>query len=226
MFILQQSHYGKNITTVFGLNGYNVQSAAGDKVTAKFDLTLSTFSVVETIEEEKRRNMFVYATIEYNTNIFDKSSIFRMIEHLFSISKIITTHDIATMKDQLISNINSLNKEQQQQMLVEWNDTEYQWWPSMEEIEKDISIFNSARFTIHELFEDQVKKTSDSIGVVFEDEQITYGQLDKRSNQLAQYLISMEIDSRTDSGNLFGEVNRNDCFSFLCFESRGSLCSN
>ena len=46
------------------------------------------------------------------------------------------------MKDQLISNINSLNK-QQQQMLVEWNDTEYQWWPSMEEIEKDNSLFST-----------------------------------------------------------------------------------
>ena len=80
MFILQQSHYGEETSQQYsGLNGYNVQSAAGDKVTAKFDLTLSTFSVVETIEEEKRRkHMFVYATIEYNTNIFDKSTIFRI----------------------------------------------------------------------------------------------------------------------------------------------------
>jgi amino acid adenylation domain-containing protein len=39
-----------------------------------------------------------------------------------------------------------------------------------------------------DLFEDQVVKAPDNIAVVFEDEQITYKELDRRSNSLANYL--------------------------------------
>ena len=43
--------------------------------------------------------------------------------------------------------------------------------------------------TIHELIEYQsIFKSSDSISVIFEDEQITYNELNKRSNILSNYL--------------------------------------
>ncbi len=43
--------------------------------------------------------------------------------------------------------------------------------------------------TIHELFEEQVKKTPNKIAVVFEDQKITYRELNNRSNQLARLLL-------------------------------------
>ncbi|RNA61469.1 amino acid adenylation domain-containing protein [Chryseobacterium nematophagum] len=43
--------------------------------------------------------------------------------------------------------------------------------------------------TIHELFERQVEKTPDHIALVYEDVKLTYRELNKRSNQLAHYLL-------------------------------------
>ena len=43
---------------------------------------------------------------------------------------------------------------------------------------------------VHELFAEQAQRTPDSIALVFEDKQITYAELDARSNQLAHYLRS------------------------------------
>ncbi|WP_321968535.1 AMP-binding protein, partial [Burkholderia cepacia] len=42
--------------------------------------------------------------------------------------------------------------------------------------------------TIHELFEAQVERSPDSVAVVFEGEQLTYGELNERANRLGHYL--------------------------------------
>ncbi|MFV9973245.1 MAG: AMP-binding protein [Francisella endosymbiont of Hyalomma asiaticum] len=44
--------------------------------------------------------------------------------------------------------------------------------------------------TIHQLFEDQVAKTPGNIAVVFEDKQLTYKELNEKSNQLARYITA------------------------------------
>src|SRR5205807_325817 len=41
---------------------------------------------------------------------------------------------------------------------------------------------------IHELFEAQVERTPEALAVVYEDEQLSYKQLNQRANQLAHYL--------------------------------------
>src|ERR1700730_9267155 len=41
---------------------------------------------------------------------------------------------------------------------------------------------------IHELFQEQVERTPDSVAVVYEDQELSYRELDDRSNQLAHYL--------------------------------------
>ncbi|HML76542.1 MAG TPA: AMP-binding protein, partial [Anaerohalosphaeraceae bacterium] len=41
---------------------------------------------------------------------------------------------------------------------------------------------------IHQLFERQAEKTPDATAVVFEDQTLTYRQLNERANQLAHYL--------------------------------------
>src|SRR5690606_33081000 len=111
-----------------------------------------------------------------------------------------------------ISEIGILSEEERQQLLIEWNDTECEWWSTDEqevglEEEEEEEFGGSAPLkggsaplkggsappsscstTVHELFEEQVKKTPDSIAVVFEDEQVTYRELNTRANQLAHYL--------------------------------------
>ncbi len=46
---------------------------------------------------------------------------------------------------------------------------------------------------IHQLVEDQVQRTPDQISVIFEEQKITYLQLNEKANQLAHYLCSIGI---------------------------------
>ena len=54
--------------------------------------------------------------------------------------------------------------------------------------------------TIYQLFESQVKKTPDNIAVVFEDEKLSYKELNKRSNKLA-HLIRDKYKSAKQKGS-------------------------
>jgi amino acid adenylation domain-containing protein len=67
---------------------------------------------------------------------------------------------------------------EQQQLLVEWNDTKTDY-------PRDSSI--------HQLFEAQVQRTPDAVAVVFEQEELTYEELNRRSNQLAHYLRALGV---------------------------------
>jgi aspartate racemase len=66
-----------------------------------------------------------------------------------------------------------LTEAERHQLLIEWNQTETDY-------PRDKCI--------HQLFEEQVERTPDAIAVVFEDRQLTYRELNERSNQLARYL--------------------------------------
>ncbi|MBS4162636.1 AMP-binding protein, partial [Klebsiella pneumoniae] len=47
--------------------------------------------------------------------------------------------------------------------------------------------------TIHQLFEEQAKRTPEQIAVVFEEEKLTYRALNERSNQLAGLLRELGV---------------------------------
>ena len=63
-------------------------------------------------------------------------------------------------------------------LLVEWNNTQTDY-------PQDKSI--------HQLFEEQVRRTPDAVAVVFENQQLTYHQLNCRANQLAHYLRTLGV---------------------------------
>ncbi len=70
---------------------------------------------------------------------------------------------------------------------------------SKEEKNKILYDFNNTKVdyskdkTISQLFEEQVEKTPDNIAVVFENQQLTYRELNERSNSLAYYLRNKGI---------------------------------
>jgi amino acid adenylation domain-containing protein len=63
-------------------------------------------------------------------------------------------------------------------LLVEWNDTRLAY---------------PREKCIHHLFEEQVERSPDSVALVFEDERLTYRELNSRANQLAQHLQSLGV---------------------------------
>ncbi|RUS95283.1 hypothetical protein DSM106972_090590 [Dulcicalothrix desertica PCC 7102] len=77
-----------------------------------------------------------------------------------------------------ISDLEILSKIQQQQLLIEFNNTKTDY---------------PEHKCIHQLFEEQVERTPDSIAVVFENEHLTYAELNARSNQLAHELQELGV---------------------------------
>jgi amino acid adenylation domain-containing protein len=116
------------------------------------------------IEEERRLRGYV----SYNINLFEADTIKRLINHL---TNLLTA--IAVDQDERISVLPMLTEQEKHQLLVGWNDSEAEY-PNDK--------------CIHQLFEEQVEKTPDAVAVVFQDQQLTYRELNSRANQLAHYL--------------------------------------
>ncbi|WP_066501828.1 non-ribosomal peptide synthetase [Abyssisolibacter fermentans] len=71
-----------------------------------------------------------------------------------------------------------LSESEKNKLLIDFNNTKH---------------FYSKDKTIHELFEEQVDKTSDEIAVIFEENKLTYRELNQRANQLARTLRENQV---------------------------------
>ncbi|MDG9672017.1 AMP-binding protein, partial [Hahella sp. CR1] len=80
--------------------------------------------------------------------------------------------------DQSIDLIPILTQPETQQLLIDWNQT---------------SAPYPAEQCIHELFEAQAAQSPHAVAVMFEDNALTYGELNQRANQLAHYLIEQGV---------------------------------
>ncbi|NHC34670.1 non-ribosomal peptide synthetase [Scytonema millei] len=110
--------------------------------------------------------------IIYSTDLFDRSTIVRMLGHFQTLLE-----GIVANPNQRLVDLPILTAAERQQLLVEWNLTQ-QDYPSQ---------------CIHQLFEAQADKTPNAIAVVYKDEQLTYQELNYRSNQLASYLQKLGV---------------------------------
>ncbi len=159
MFVFEEDTNNQEIQ----LPGLTASSLALESNTSKFDLTLFLEQSTEGIR----------GRWEYNTDLFDASTIERMSGHFQMLLE-----GIIANPEQLISDLPILTNDEQQQLLVEWNDTQISY-------QKDKCI--------HQLFEEQVERTPDAVAVVFEDKQLTYRELNNRANQLAHYLEKLGV---------------------------------
>ena len=110
---------------------------------------------------------------EYNSDLFEGKIIRQMARHYIRLLEEIT-HDVGRR----VSEVCIVTDEDVRQVVEIWNDTEM--------------AFPNTKF-IHEVFEDQVRKTPNSIAVVFEDVSLTYAELNARANQLAHYLRGLGV---------------------------------
>jgi amino acid adenylation domain-containing protein len=109
---------------------------------------------------------------EYSTDLFDADTIERMVGHFQTLLE-----GIVANLEQKIAQLPLLTEFELQQ-LAGWNNTETDY-------PKDACI--------HELFEQQVERSPDAIALVFEDEQLTYKELNQRANQLAHHLRNLGV---------------------------------
>jgi amino acid adenylation domain-containing protein len=83
-----------------------------------------------------------------------------------------------TNPEDSISQLDILTQRDRHQLLVEFNQTEANYPQDK---------------CIHQLFEKQVALTPDNIAIVFENQQLTYSQLNAHANQLAHYLQNLGV---------------------------------
>src|SRR4028118_1768190 len=133
----------------------------------KFDLS---FFMSE--EEQGLKGRLVY-----NADLFDDATIERMLGHLQTLLK-----GIVEGPDQRLSELPLLTEGERHRLLFEWNGT-------ATEYPRDLCV--------HELFEEQVERTPDAVAAVFEDQQLTYRELDRRANQLARHLRALGVGPET-----------------------------
>jgi amino acid adenylation domain-containing protein len=134
----------------------------------KFDLT--------TYVREQEDGLRV--TLEYNSDLFEKATIERMMAHYRTILE-----SVAENIDQQIAYLPVLTPAEQQEILVEWNSTSADY------------ALNTLRLT--DLIAAQVERTPRNVAVVFDHEQLTYAELDEYTNQLANYLRERGVGPET-----------------------------
>ncbi|NJR39753.1 MAG: AMP-binding protein [Leptolyngbyaceae cyanobacterium CSU_1_4] len=158
-FVLHQSAGNEAIA----LPDLTLQYIESPTQTSRFDLSLDMDDTPSGL----------VGVFEYSTDLFKKETIDRLIEHF----KILLS-GIIENPDQRISELTLLTPAEQQQILVEWNDTDDRSTPSL---------------CFHQRFEQQAQQTPDAIALLFQDSHLTYSHLNDRANQLAHYLISLDL---------------------------------
>ncbi len=112
----------------------------------------------------------------YSTHLFDRATIQRLQAHFQ-----VLLQQLIANPDQAISQVPLLTERERNTLLVDWNNTA-KTFPNL---------------PIHELFEAQVERAPDRPALVFRGSELTYAELNARSNQLAHYLRSIGAGSET-----------------------------
>jgi amino acid adenylation domain-containing protein len=155
---------------VVHLPGLLIKELELDSGLAKFDLTL------EIIEKEGG----LYCQIEYSSDLFERPTIQRLASHFRTLVS-------SAIEDPAcpIARLNLLEATERKQIISDWNAT-------FTEYRRDL--------TLAAAFEDQVSRTPDIIGLFEDTRAVTFRELDRRANQVANELIAKGVQPETPVG--------------------------
>ncbi|MCB0091047.1 MAG: AMP-binding protein, partial [Caldilineaceae bacterium] len=111
--------------------------------------------------------------LTYDLSRFDPAAIEQMAGHLQTLLA-----SLIARPNETVGDLPLLSETEQRQIVEEWNGTPTDY---------------AGAQCVHQLFEAQVAAQPDKIALVFGDEELTYGELDGRANQLAHYLQSLGV---------------------------------
>ena len=135
-----------------------------------FGLGISTFDLALEIMLQPAGGLL--CSLKYDTHLFEPSTIQRMLGHYQMLLE-----GALDYPNTPVSRLPILTEAERYLTLVEWNKT-------------------SAEFPqtcVHQLFEDQVRRTPDAVALVYESQQLTYAELNARANRLANRLASLGV---------------------------------
>lgn len=145
------------------LPGLRIYGVEAETETAKFDLQLELFEALDGLQ----------AALGYASDLFDKST----IERLANRFQVLLEAIIARPESRL-SELPLLTEPERHQLLIEWNDTQVEYPQDR---------------CIHELFEVQVERGPEATAVVYENQCLSYRELNAKANQLAHHLRALGV---------------------------------
>ncbi|MEH1828470.1 MAG: amino acid adenylation domain-containing protein [Nostoc sp.] len=154
-------------TTVQEVFGLTLRTLEFDSGTAQLDIFLSMSESEEGLT----------GCLEYNTDIFDSTTITQFINNFQTLLE-----NIVVSPEKRLSELSLLTASEQEQLLLKFN-------PTRTDYPQDVSL--------HQLFEQQVQLTPDSLALISQSEELTYRQLNHRVNQLAHYLQKQGVTKET-----------------------------
>ncbi|HWW01813.1 MAG TPA: amino acid adenylation domain-containing protein [Candidatus Acidoferrum sp.] len=147
----------------FKLPRLAIEPLTADTGTSKFDLTLAV--------EEGRDGLRLEA--EYSTDLFTEATMARMLGHFQTLLE-----GIVANPSQKIGELPLLTVDERRKVLVEWNPVDAKF---------------SGEKCLHRLFEEQTQRTPEAIAIVFEGQRLSYADLNRRANRLANRLRSLGV---------------------------------
>ena len=145
------------------LPGVTVQSTEVDYQAARFDLELELREVGERI----------VGGMAYAKALFDRGTVARHVGYLRHMLQAMVDND-----QNAVSKIDLLDDLERHQLLVDWNDTQVKYRP---------------RRCAQEFFEEHAARAPDAIAVAHLTQTLSYGELNRRANRLAHYLIALGV---------------------------------
>lgn len=121
-------------------------------------------------------------TLKYDATKLSRAQVSAISEYYIT-----TLNAMATQPSQRYETALLLPERDRRLVVEQWNDTALEY---------------PQEGCVHHLFEEQAQRTPDAIAVVYEDVQLTYGELNDRANQLANFLQQQGIQADTLAGLL------------------------
>ncbi len=161
MFALQSSQASGMVPS--GRSDISIEPVEAHSATAKFDLTMFV------VEENNRLG----AALEYNTDLFDGSTIEKMLAHF---ERLLTA--MTEAPDQPIELLPMISETERQKLLTDWN------------AKAQTPVFTE---TIFQLFERQAAEFPSNIAIEFEGSRFSYEETNRLANQLARFLKTKNV---------------------------------
>jgi FkbM family methyltransferase len=136
---------------------------ANDARSARFDLTVSITDGGHDL----------VGAVIYSRDLFEEGTIERLISHYTNVLR-----GIVDDSESPIFSLSLLSAEERSQIVVGWNETGKPYPDDRR---------------IHELIAEQAERTPERIALVYEGQQVSYGELNRRANQLGNYLRRLGV---------------------------------
>jgi amino acid adenylation domain-containing protein len=165
MFAWQNALEGSPELPGLALDALDPAGSGGSppQVSAKFDLTL-------TLREDDGR---IEGVVEYATALFERETVERYAGYLRRVLEEMVADDVKPLEG-----LDLLSAAERRTVVEEWNETDAAF---------------PAGACVHELFEAQVERTPGAVAVRFEEEALTYAELNARANRLAHHLRGLGV---------------------------------